>query len=238
MKRQKIKLTIDNPCQQKWTDFEDRGGRGFCSSCQKEVIDFTRMSDEEIMRYFKDLPQNVCGQLRQDQMRIYAEPAPKRRHSKLWAWPFAAMATLFSAHAVEGQTKDPIEKVVVPTEVKPIGLAFPRMISGIVKDLNGNPLSNVEIKVEHSTKIIKTDSLGYYEILVPKANSSVTYSLAQFMEHTEIIDMLTSGNVTLKTFEFTGLGGFVGGISACQVIHTNSIHEEMKMKALINLIFR
>jgi hypothetical protein len=54
---------------------EDQVGRGrFCGSCQKEVVDFTAMSDEELALFFKkqilspSKNGSVCGRFMQDQL--------------------------------------------------------------------------------------------------------------------------------------------------------------------------
>lgn len=231
-------LAIDNPCSQKWADFEDRGDRGFCSSCQKEVIDFTRMSDSEIRAYFKDLPANVCGKLRQDQIKVYGDPSPRRGLSKLWTWPIAAIATFFSIHTSEAQTKDTIERVIVPPEIRSKRLEFPRHLSGTVRDENGNPLSNVEIIVERTEIRTTSDTLGYYEILVPDSESTLYYSLNEYMVHISGINQLTSGDITLKPFDFTMLQGHLGGISAYGVPIIDFQKTMDRTRELIILLFR
>ena len=50
MKKQ-LKLSVKNPCSKKFEHFRPTQHGGFCSSCAKEVIDFTAMTDQEIVHY-------------------------------------------------------------------------------------------------------------------------------------------------------------------------------------------
>ena len=47
-----FKLSIQNPCAEKFEDFRPTPAGGFCQSCQKEVIDFTKMTDQELIDYY------------------------------------------------------------------------------------------------------------------------------------------------------------------------------------------
>ena len=47
-----IKLSINNPCSEDWNKMTKNSEGRFCALCQKNVVDFTSMSDEEIKNYF------------------------------------------------------------------------------------------------------------------------------------------------------------------------------------------
>ncbi|MCB0847413.1 MAG: hypothetical protein KDE26_29385, partial [Bacteroidetes bacterium] len=61
----KINLTITKPCSEQFENFQPTHAGGFCQSCQKEVIDFTQMSDREILLYFENRSQKTCGRFHQ-----------------------------------------------------------------------------------------------------------------------------------------------------------------------------
>ena len=48
----KFRLNVESPCSQNYVEFEPTKDGGFCGSCKKEVVDFTRLSDEEIFQFF------------------------------------------------------------------------------------------------------------------------------------------------------------------------------------------
>ena len=63
-----LQLHIPVPCHESWNNMSlEREGR-FCSGCQKTVIDFTAMSDQEIIQYFKNAKGNTCGRFLEDQL--------------------------------------------------------------------------------------------------------------------------------------------------------------------------
>ena len=72
-----IKLSINNPCCEDWNKMTKNGEGRFCSLCQKNVIDFTSMSDEEIKNYFLNYKgASLCGRLKKEQL----EPNQKKNN--------------------------------------------------------------------------------------------------------------------------------------------------------------
>ena len=70
-------IAIHKPCSEKFDNFETTQLGGFCGSCQKEVIDFTQMTDKEIIAYFKNNQQKTCGKFNKSQLKTYKHlPAP------------------------------------------------------------------------------------------------------------------------------------------------------------------
>lgn len=69
--QKQFSLLVSRPCAEKWDNFSPTSTGGFCSSCSKNVIDFTQMSDAEIIQYFKNIPANTCGRFHKDQLKTY-----------------------------------------------------------------------------------------------------------------------------------------------------------------------
>ena len=64
----KHKITIPNPCHENWNKMtEDEKGR-FCGVCNKTVIDFTQMSEQEVEAFFKKPAASLCGRFRKEQL--------------------------------------------------------------------------------------------------------------------------------------------------------------------------
>lgn len=74
----KIRLEIEDPCHENWDNMNPvekgssdrviRAGR-YCDSCQKQVIDFSNMSDREIAQFFKKPSTgSICGRFMTDQL--------------------------------------------------------------------------------------------------------------------------------------------------------------------------
>lgn len=94
-----FQLDIHQPCHENWEAMtkEDKGR--FCASCQKIVIDFSRMSDRELAAFFKKPSGSVCGRLRQDQLQRNIEIPRKRIPWIKYFFQFTLPALLFTARA-------------------------------------------------------------------------------------------------------------------------------------------
>ncbi len=69
-------LSIPTPCAKPWASFTTTSTGGFCTSCSKTVIDFTRMSDNQILQFINQNPQQVCGRFRSEQLKEYRSIEP------------------------------------------------------------------------------------------------------------------------------------------------------------------
>lgn len=70
--KQSFQLNIDNPCHEQWESFTPTSTGGFCASCQKNVIDFSEMSESQLVAFFRDRlnsSQNLCGRFKEDQLK-------------------------------------------------------------------------------------------------------------------------------------------------------------------------
>ena len=71
---QKLQLSIPEPCHENWQEMTPTQQGRFCKACAKEVIDFSMMTDTEVLNYFAGLcdekvwdepyPRNSTGQSR------------------------------------------------------------------------------------------------------------------------------------------------------------------------------
>lgn len=78
MRKQPIKLSIDDPCHEDWDAMTPTQQGKFCTSCQKEVIDFTSLSDAEIVtRMQLSKGKDMCGQFNSTQLQRTMYPQAK-----------------------------------------------------------------------------------------------------------------------------------------------------------------
>ena len=62
-------IKIPEPCTADWQGMTPQKDRRFCVSCEKVVVDFTRMTDEDIKTYFASYAeQKTCGRFADTQL--------------------------------------------------------------------------------------------------------------------------------------------------------------------------
>lgn len=57
------KIRVSNPCNENWNSMISNKKGRFCNSCNKTVIDFTKMNNNQIQKYFVENLNNdgICG---------------------------------------------------------------------------------------------------------------------------------------------------------------------------------
>jgi hypothetical protein len=65
-----IQIQVPQPCHASWDKMTPQENGRHCKSCDKVVVDFSRMNDEEIKNWFrKKEGEKVCGHFRVDQVK-------------------------------------------------------------------------------------------------------------------------------------------------------------------------
>gem|GEM_PF-3428668 len=62
-----IHISIPKPCHESWGRMDATAQGAFCHSCQKEVVDFSAMTDREVIAYLEKHKAG-CGRFRMDQL--------------------------------------------------------------------------------------------------------------------------------------------------------------------------
>lgn len=138
----KIQLTVPKPCHENWDVMTPVEKGKFCGSCQKQVMDFTAMSDREIAQFFKKPGTgSVCGRFLNDQLDREIE-IPKKRIPWLKYFFQIALPAFFvtkiSAQKTIGKIA-PIpardtSKVRVTDELRTLGMVLPTCIKPVTGD--------------------------------------------------------------------------------------------------------
>lgn len=77
-----LKLHIPEPCHESWNQMTPKEQGRFCGSCSKVVVDFSVMTDRQVLDYFSNYSGNTCGRFLNDQLNRTIEP--QVRHAKGW----------------------------------------------------------------------------------------------------------------------------------------------------------
>ena len=65
--KQKIQISIPEPCKEGWQNMTPVEKGRFCASCQKTVLDFTHLSDNEIINLVAK-NDTLCGRINVSQL--------------------------------------------------------------------------------------------------------------------------------------------------------------------------
>jgi len=207
MKRQ-INLNIASPCSEKFENFHSTDSGGYCSSCQKNVIDFTKMSDDEIKWYFKNDAGKTCGRFKASQLKTYAMPSEQNNYYSL-KWVKAGLLGFTILFSGKQSVAKPINQSSMPVEVHPekksienkgtttSGVAH--TVKGTVVDELGEPIPGANVVVRGTTIGTVTDIDGRF-ILNDVPDNSVLmfyfigyetqeYKLRKLSSESEMIEM-------------------------------------------------
>jgi hypothetical protein len=161
------KISIPTPCHEDWNQMTGTTTGRFCSSCAKNVVDFTAMMPTEIQQYFTaNKGQNICGRFKNEQLETLVIQVPssvlysqKSFHKAFLMSLFIAMGTsLFSCKDGNGNSQNIGEVVVVDTlnknsETKGVLLPPKKDTIDLSKELIGKIDENKLDTVHHFYKL-------------------------------------------------------------------------------------
>lgn len=159
-------ISVDKPCSADWSTFSTTSRGGFCPLCEKDVVDFTRMGEEELIAYFKNHNENTCGKFRKEQLRPYPVTRPSLLSRASWL-SAGLLSLLICIGVPEVRAQDlnsPVlnsgMEVVIQQEFSDTW----QTIRGVIRDEYGEPLpgTNVFLKGDPNTGVV-ADIEGRFE---------------------------------------------------------------------------
>lgn len=180
MKNSSLKISIEKPCNKiNWTSMSDFEKGKFCSICSKNVADFSKMTDEEIVNYLNGSEESICARLNQSQMNRILN-INKANKINQWNKIAATLALITLTTVSYSNTNEdnnfktelnirdlPDNKGNFYTQISSSD-SIPNIIKGkVVEEGWGYPVkTSVSVK---GTKIkSESDSLGNFQIVIPK----------------------------------------------------------------------
>ncbi len=109
-------VSVPKPCHENWDDMTPTQKGKHCLSCQKTVIDFSKMSDGEIIRYFQQFKGSTCGRFSNVQLNRPIVESLVARPQNRWTWMFPAMLSPFAGFAQQSMSSDSVE-ITAPLQV-------------------------------------------------------------------------------------------------------------------------
>jgi hypothetical protein len=180
----KFELQIPKPCHENWDNMSPVEKGRFCGSCQKQVMDFSSMSDREIATFFrKPSTGSVCGRFMSDQLNRAMELPKKRIPWVRYFLQFLLPGILISAKAAAQNKARAIDKDTskVFCSSRMLGeISFvPRMGDTILtKTLVSNPIvRNESLSTPDSPFIAPIKIQGQ---IIDDANTPISFANIQY----------------------------------------------------------
>ncbi len=183
--QKQISLYIPKPCHEDWNKMTPTQQGKFCSACSKQVIDFSLMSDTQILNFISHKSGKLCGRFDAEQLqRPLIETKIKKKKS--W-WMALTMPLLFLFDRSEAQKHKSVEdttynihsveEIKSESLVGAIAVIVPNKqitIKGKVVDNENNPIAYATIMQKGTKHGTVSDSSGNFSININTEEDSIT----------------------------------------------------------------
>ena len=179
MKRDSVHISIAQPCHERWDRMDTTEHGAFCHSCQTHVVDFSRMTDREVIEYLSH-HKTECGRFRDDQIDTKLSKGIVKKGFLKWKaflLSLISLATIKSAvaklpsygiHSYGSIRKEADDIHARQTDSI--------TVHGTVLDESGNGSADAVIELLDSAGYItdirsETDSLGHFTLVIATQNN-------------------------------------------------------------------
>ncbi|MFP9117372.1 carboxypeptidase-like regulatory domain-containing protein [Flavobacterium sp. RNTU_13] len=158
----RIRISIPKPCHENWDTMAPAERGRFCMACQKQVIDFTKASDREIVAAMQQ-DKNLCGRFVSTQLNRNVT-IRKEKNSITTVLAFALSLITLSATAQEKKKSQQVTHTKTTTKKIKKHQLHPVIITGTVVDSTNKPLVSVTVLIKGKPTLTETDSTGTFKI--------------------------------------------------------------------------
>ncbi|MBD2705674.1 carboxypeptidase regulatory-like domain-containing protein [Spirosoma sp. BT702] len=181
-----LSIQIPKACHERWEEMQPAERGRFCANCRKVVVDYTALSDKELMAVFQKTSAPGCGRFRNDQLNCFINPA--RQNLSGWrhwiSFLAAGILGLQTVRAQSNQTNSFAERTTTPkNSLRPIIPDIPPIKSSSDTDMswtvsgrfmrsdsagNVSPVAQAHVTIGQTGKTwqTRTDSTGSFSLSV------------------------------------------------------------------------
>jgi hypothetical protein len=186
--KQELYFHIHQPCSVDWDKMMPVDKGRFCASCNKQVFDFSLMSDSEVLQHFKRTTGKVCGRFANDQLQRAFLPQREQKKKNWWIALVMPLILIFCKVNAQKSTATPnkhstIQKraesmpvIIGDLEIKTIEPLADRTVdlSGRTVDGNGNPIPFASVSIRGESVNTTSDANGYFHLRASTLANSIT----------------------------------------------------------------
>ncbi|MEN2399907.1 carboxypeptidase-like regulatory domain-containing protein [Flavobacterium sp. MC2016-06] len=177
----KIKISIPEPCHENWLEMSPSQKGRFCSNCQKNVIDFTKASDREIVLAYNE-NENLCGRFNNYQLN--RDLIITKEKKSLWVIAAASVIAFLGLgnQSAKAQEKPKIEQTDnkqsnSDSATKTNSDKEIKQYNGVVYDDTKMPFPAVNISIKGTKNITQTNFDGEFSIKAKKGDILIFSSI-------------------------------------------------------------
>ncbi len=179
-----LQLNIPEGCSESWNDMLPNHQGRHCLNCQKTVVDFTAMTDTELVNFFKKNTGNTCGRFTGDQLQRDILIPKKQVNWVKYLFQFAIPAFLLSIKTSAKTTSGLFANTeLLPfRDTVPKGTVLGKMVaqefevSGKIIGERGEPVSFASVFIKGSKRGVAATDSGTFKL--NHINSSCTLVIA------------------------------------------------------------
>jgi len=230
-----LQLTIAEPCHESWDKMTPNEQGRFCNSCAKTVVDFSSMTDAQLIQYFLQLKgQDVCGNIHQEQLQrtMSALPAPRKKLFRYWQYAAASLIMFFKAPQAKAQGA--ISSRITQTDSSRGSSSKKTATAPLLKriaitDLDGKSIAGANVQFLSDKKLLITDGSGIIFLNKKNENETLLISAVGYENKTITIkdiefgtvkmdyDIRSLENVVVQSGSNVVRGKLVTGMLVCKV---------------------
>lgn len=159
-----LELEIPSPCSENYKNFKPTKNGGFCNTCSKEVIDFTKMNDDAIKNYFTSRnSRNTCGLFKKEQLSSYNTGKSINRRVGFFSGIGLSILSFFSLLTGQAQNfklqNESDDKVLNTNDIKSLANII---VKGKVITEDKLPLPGANVILEGTKYGVQTDFDGNF----------------------------------------------------------------------------
>jgi hypothetical protein len=185
-------INIPKPCNQNWDVMAQVDGGKQCTQCNNVVYDFSQMTDDEVIGFFKQKPNTHCGRFHNSQLNRAILPVVAKRKLLLNRFNKIAVAffTVLSFRSLSSNAAIKNVNSVTAFDARFHNKNFTGtdkiVITGTIKDSHGTPLEKATIMFD-SLQVAITDKDGKFSFELEEVNAT---SHHLYFNYTDLITVV------------------------------------------------